>query len=134
MPLRRYAPVTAAQTALSIAYRHAHLAPRLPSPSTRSLNQRELSGSDFPALTVFPEVKSIRAGVEQQMGGGLGSAPGQRVTARDFTFDGVFDDRSSQEDVYDRVIKPMTSTFLSGINVTAMAVRAGRGGAGWGWQ
>lgn len=85
----------------------------------RPMAAKELLANSGECVEIIPGTQQII------VGGGPGNAVGTEsvyaFTQKSFTFDYLFDENSSQEDLYSRSVQPLVDRFLEGFNATILA-------------
>jgi kinesin family protein 4/21/27 len=81
---------------------------------------KELLANSSECVEIIPGTQQIIVG-----GGPSGTAVGSdsvyQFTQKSFTFDYLFDENTTQEDLYNRSVAPLVDRFLEGFNATILA-------------
>ncbi len=97
----------ASQTSVKVAVR------------VRPMAAKELLANSKDCVEIIPGTSQII------VGGGPASAVGTETiynfTQKSFTFDYLFDENSSQEDLYNLSVAPLVDRFMEGFNATILA-------------
>jgi hypothetical protein len=80
---------------------------------------KELLSSSTECVEIIPGTQQIVVGGGP--GCGVGTETVYQFTQKSFTFDYLFDENSSQKDLYTRSVSPLVDRFLEGFNATILA-------------
>jgi hypothetical protein len=86
----------------------------------RPMAAKELLANSSECVEMIPGTQQIVVGGGPS-GTSVGSDTMYQFTQKSFTFDYLFDENSSQEDLYNMSVAPLVERFLEGFNATILA-------------